>query len=61
MFISLGPWPLSLFSCVIHGGLAVIGFPTRAYDPRKSTMTGSTAPSLLSALTAGDMCLEPSS
>ena len=34
MLISLGPWPLSLSSCLIHGGLAVIGFPTRAYDPR---------------------------
>ena len=60
MFISLGPWPLCLFSSVIHGGRTVRGFPTRAYDPRKS-MTGSRAPRLLSASTAGDMRTEPSS
>ena len=60
MFISLGPWPLCLFCCVIHGGLTVRGFPTRAYDPRKS-MTGSTPPTLLIASTAGDMSREPSS
>ena len=61
MFILLGPWPPSLFCCVIHGGLTSSGVPTRANDPRKSNMTGSPVPSPLSAFSAGDMCLEPSS
>ena len=60
---TLGPCPVPRTCCAIQTGLFVFAsaYPMRANDPRYSTMTGSTAPTALRALTAGNKFLDPSS